>query len=82
MRGLPISETSSFNIAPGIIEGALGLSQDNCAAPFDHRKVPVRFSVDNGFKIVWKRATGMLALTVPVDYPGAPCDLGIKISQT
>ena len=25
----------------------MGLSRDNHAAPFDHRKVPVRFSVDN-----------------------------------
>ena len=24
------------------------------------------------------RVTGMLALTVPVNYPGAPCDLGIR----
>ena len=28
----------------------MGLSQDNRAAPFDHRKVPVRFSVDNGIQ--------------------------------
>ena len=28
----------------------MGLSQDNRAAPFDHRKVPVRFSVDDGFQ--------------------------------
>ena len=34
----------------GHLEGALGLSQDNRAAPFDHRKVPVRFSVDNGIQ--------------------------------
>ena len=39
-----------FYISPGIFEGALGLSQDNRAAPFDHRKVPVRFSVDNGIQ--------------------------------
>ena len=50
-----------FYISPGILEGALrapwgrlegalGLSQDNRAAPFDHRKVPVRFSVDNGIQ--------------------------------
>ena len=25
------------------------------------------------------RVTGMLALTVPVNYPGAPCDLGISV---
>ena len=24
------------------------------------------------------RVTGILALTVPVNYPGAPCDLGIS----
>ena len=41
---------------PGVLHisrdpwGALGLSQDNRAAPFDHRKVPVRFSVDNGIQ--------------------------------
>ena len=29
---------------------ALGPSQDNRAAPFDHRKVPVRFSVYNGIQ--------------------------------
>ena len=34
----------------GRLQGALGLSQDNRAAPFDHRKVPVRFSVDNGIQ--------------------------------
>ena len=28
----------------------MGLSQDNRAAPFDHRKVPARFSVDNGIQ--------------------------------
>ena len=39
-----------FYISPGILEGALGLSQDNRAAPFDHRKVSVRFSVDNGIQ--------------------------------
>ena len=34
----------------GRLEGTLGLSQDNRAAPFDHCKVPVQFSVDNGIQ--------------------------------
>ena len=28
------------------------------------------------------RVTGILALTVPVNYPGAPCDLGITQSHS
>ena len=37
-----------FYISPGILEGALGLSQDNRAAPFDHRKVNRRAPHGNG----------------------------------
>ena len=38
----------------GRLEGALGLSQDNRAAPFDHRKVPSDFPLIMAFKIVRK----------------------------
>ena len=38
-----------FYISPGILDGAV-LWQDNRAAPFDHCKVPVRFSIDNGIQ--------------------------------
>ena len=45
----------------------MGLSQDNRAAPFDHRKVPVRFFGDNGIQN--RAATVRLPPPPP---PGSP----------